>query len=1086
MKRVDMKFGRLVIPALFGIAAAFTAPTAFADLRDAFNAPSTQAWALTAHAALKLAALALFAFLTIARPAARQRTRDPLAFAACALALVGFGLLREPTKAAGASLVVAGDVITVVFGLWLVTAAATLGRCFGVLPEARGLVTHGLYSVVRHPLYLGEIGVGAGLLLAAPSAWNIVCGTAFVLGQAWRMRLEERALTLEFPEYRAYANSTPRFIPRPFVVARRSGLLSALLLLFLLVPAGQASTARPAGLHSQLLGGAPSLPYLAWSPVRGADHYQVQVAADPGFKSPVISTAFGDFTTANTRATLVKTLPSHRYWWRVRAATKAGAVSGWSSASFAVSWNTAPQRDTSGGSNVLRWRAVPGAGSYLFELSQDASFATVVGGRGIPTNGTSVAVPTTLPKNTYYWRVTPLDAEGNAGRVSQAWKLDWSGPSSATSVVAANALTPGDLSAFPGAAPNSLFLPRLSWKGAAGAARYELEINPDKNWAIGSRVCCNGTTSTTSLTPNISLLSNRYYWRVRSLDSAGNAGAWFPNGPGTDTNSFTKTFDNQCSASLPENCIPVGTATIPDLRLEDANGSRMSTGASTTSPVIRWNAVPGASSYDYEVTRYDSAAGGCQWGAAGGSSEHWAGQTATTAWTALGPFGAPPFPARNVTVAFDPLSGQLVPGHAYCARVRARTDRDPHNADVVGDYTYLPSVTAPAFTFSAYPAGGGSAYLSPPAQASLGQMPLFTWQPVAGALSYWVIVAKDASFTNLIDYALTRIPAYAPRGTTLPTTYPDETTAYYWVVIPSPRANGACAGACGDPLSFAHGSFQKAVPPTNLRVTGDRTPTFDWHAVAGARRYQLQVSTDPNFGASLVDDVTTVATSYTALQTYPSQKQLYWRVRAYDEKLVGLSWSSAGAPFRVTLPVPHGLRSEASGSGNIPTWRWDPVPGAASYDLHASLPDGSQRDFSHLSVPAFTATTMTGLGIYRWRVRANFSTAFGAAAGPYSTQATYRRDIWQPTATRTIGSGQGIVLAWRAVLFAKSYRVQISNRRDFSQTVEIAATDNTSYAPLLGPSFQKGGIFYWRVAATDKAYNTGQFTQPSMLRIRQR
>ena len=62
--------------------------------------------------------------------------------------------------------------------------------------------------------------------------------------------------------------------------------------------------------------------------------------------------------------------------------------------------------------------------------------------------------------------------------------------------------------------------------------------------------------------------------------------------------------------------------------------------------------------------------------------------------------------------------------------------------------------------------------------------PLFIWNPIAGKQSYWVIVAKDPSFTNIIDYAFTRFPAYAVRTGSQPSTYLDETTSYYWVVLP--------------------------------------------------------------------------------------------------------------------------------------------------------------------------------------------------------------------------------------------------------------------------------------------------------------
>ncbi len=335
------------------------------------------------------------------------------------------------------------------------------------------------------------------------------------------------------------------------------GLALAALTLFLAIQgADAAGPAQPHGLGAHALAQAPALPYLAWSAVPGADHYQVQVAADPAFKAPVFSAGLGDFTTANTRATLRKTLPSHRYWWRVRAASKAGSVSGWSTSSFALSWNRSVSRDRSGGPNVLRWRPITGAVSYLVELSFDDHFGSLVGGRGITTSATSVSLPVTLPKNTYYWRVTPIDAEGNRGARSPrtgGWQFKWAGPASTRGLTVSNAVTSGDLG---GASTSSLFLPQLSWSPAAGAVRYEVEINPDANWANGSRVCCTGATIATSLTPTVSLRSNRYYWRVRGIDASGNAGAWFPAGNGTNAAAFTKTFGNVCSADLAENCIP--------------------------------------------------------------------------------------------------------------------------------------------------------------------------------------------------------------------------------------------------------------------------------------------------------------------------------------------------------------------------------------------------------------------------------------------------------------------------------------------------------------------------------------------------
>jgi protein-S-isoprenylcysteine O-methyltransferase Ste14 len=82
-----------------------------------------------------------------------------------------------------------------------------------VLPDARKLVTHGPYRVVRHPVYLGELVIAGAFLIASPSTWNVAVAAAFVVAQIYRMGLEERALAAEFPEYAAYAASTPRVLP---------------------------------------------------------------------------------------------------------------------------------------------------------------------------------------------------------------------------------------------------------------------------------------------------------------------------------------------------------------------------------------------------------------------------------------------------------------------------------------------------------------------------------------------------------------------------------------------------------------------------------------------------------------------------------------------------------------------------------------------------------------------------------------------------------------------------------------------------------------------------------------------------------
>jgi len=202
------------VPALFAVAAAVTAVHAAGKLDHALVHASMRAWLLALYSVLRTAVALAFAVFTVGRAAPRRPARRPLAFAACALAMAAVLAFADPRANTSPLLLLTGEIITVLFYGWLLVSVLHLGRCFGVLPEARGLVMSGPYRLVRHPVYLGELGACLGLAIAAPSARN--AGTlAILLGaQIVRIRLEERALEEAFPEYSGYARHTPRLVPR--------------------------------------------------------------------------------------------------------------------------------------------------------------------------------------------------------------------------------------------------------------------------------------------------------------------------------------------------------------------------------------------------------------------------------------------------------------------------------------------------------------------------------------------------------------------------------------------------------------------------------------------------------------------------------------------------------------------------------------------------------------------------------------------------------------------------------------------------------------------------------------------------------
>lgn len=76
------------------------------------------------------------------------------------------------------------------------------------------LVKTGIYSLIRHPLYLSVFLFGTGVMLKEPGTLQLVLGTVNLLAVYITARIEEGEMISKFGnDYRGYMKETKMFIP---------------------------------------------------------------------------------------------------------------------------------------------------------------------------------------------------------------------------------------------------------------------------------------------------------------------------------------------------------------------------------------------------------------------------------------------------------------------------------------------------------------------------------------------------------------------------------------------------------------------------------------------------------------------------------------------------------------------------------------------------------------------------------------------------------------------------------------------------------------------------------------------------------
>jgi protein-S-isoprenylcysteine O-methyltransferase Ste14 len=216
-ERTSFVLGRALPLGVFGFLVAIQGQLAYSGVLQALRGELSRADSM--YLLNRILTVAFFTFLLViytVRSKAIAHDHNPVAIAA---ALVGsfilYALFLIPGQARSSDVRVLAlsDVCLACGMIWALYSLSYLRNRFSIVPEARGLVTSGPYEVVRHPIYLGEIVSGFGLVIPTLISLHAIIFAVFLAAQLARTYFEERVLRSTYREYGAYAARTHRLIP---------------------------------------------------------------------------------------------------------------------------------------------------------------------------------------------------------------------------------------------------------------------------------------------------------------------------------------------------------------------------------------------------------------------------------------------------------------------------------------------------------------------------------------------------------------------------------------------------------------------------------------------------------------------------------------------------------------------------------------------------------------------------------------------------------------------------------------------------------------------------------------------------------
>lgn len=250
----------------------------------------------------------------------------------------------------------------------------------------------------------------------------------------------------------------------------------------------------------------------SWNTINNGTNYRLQISTNPNFTNIILD------TTRNGLTSVATTLPSYftSYYWRVRGDV-AGCVGDWSEFNQLKTVVGPPTKTFPGDSAkgldfqiTFSWDSEPGATAYMFELSEDPTFATTIVSDPLVPSNTFTHTLAEYNKR-YFWRVRSIGISCNS---------IWSEPFTFKTFYEKTELVdPAD---------ETECLPLVSnftWQAVNGATTYRFQLAGDPSFQDNVLLQDVEMVEALNYLATINENNRMIWWRVRAEDNE-NFGIW--------------------------------------------------------------------------------------------------------------------------------------------------------------------------------------------------------------------------------------------------------------------------------------------------------------------------------------------------------------------------------------------------------------------------------------------------------------------------------------------------------------------------------------------------------------------------------